>query len=806
MERITYGLDHERLEQLLRSVKSPGDYCVGGRLFTPMPRVTVDGVGQLSFPVPEMQIDALIEATERAPHGRGTETVVDRSVRDCWQIDHEQVRLNGRAWPDSLARVLELVADGLGLPAGNLGAEPYKLLVYRPGGFFAAHRDTEKLPGMVATLSVSLPAEGAGGELVVWHEDKETTFDMTAEEPSELAFAAFYADCLHEARPVTSGHRVSIVFNLFVRSSEGRFLGARDFADRASPIAERLADWRDEGTTDKLVWLLEHGYSEDGLSFHTLKNTDAAVAQVLGEAADRADCEFHAAVLRIEECGLPETESPYGDWGWGPEANPGTTMEEVHDHWEALDGWAARDGSRPPFGQIELKHHELLPDGALDDAEPDDHRLRGFTGNTGPTLELFYRYAALVLWPRAKTVDILASGSIDRAVAWAAGECARPGAAEDGTARRLLARLTELWPVGEESYLEQDRTAMLRLLRTKGEGDVAAGFLQRVVMDRYDGSENEELASVLAVLGPEKAAGFLPGFAEEHLPRRPRSVIAFLARAGASRRLTGNPAWRDVLSGVVGQALSSLGAALEAASEDRAREKADWRYRLRSDMRALGLDPDPRPPVDERMDHEAVRDLFVLAWRLGLGDPAVVAARAIGDHPETVTPDRMLPAALAEMHREEGLAGAAAYGVLWRQAADSLLERSSEPPAEPSDWVISADIDCDCEYCAELRAFCEDPARRVGRFSVRQDLRRHLHRTIERHRLDLDHVTERRGSPYTLVCTKNRDGYRRRLKEYREDLRCVHLLLGCAPEGERRGVERGRVGRLVRAVERPLQS
>lgn len=403
-------------------------------------------------------------------------------------------------------------------------------------------------------------------------------------------------------------------------------------------------------------------------------------------------------------------------------------------------------------------------------------------------------------------MDIVASGSIDRAVAWAADECARPGTAEDGTVRRLLARLTELWPVGEEGCREQDRTAMLRLLRAKGEGDAAADFLQRVVMDRYDGSENEELASVLPVLGPEKAAGFLPGFVEEHLPRRPRTVIAFLARAGASRTLTGDPSWREVLSGVVGQTLSSLGPAFESASDDRAREKADWRFHMWSDMRAMGLDPDPRPPVDAQMDHEAVRDLFVLAWRLGLGDLAVAAAHAIGDHPGTVTPDRMLPAALAEMHREEGLSGAAAYGALWRQAADFLLERSSEPPAEPSDWVIAADIACDCEHCAELRAFCEDPARRVGRFSVRQDLRRHLHRTIERHRLDLDHVTERRGSPYTLVCKKNRDGYGRRHKEYREDLRCAHLLLGCVPEVDGREVERGRVERLVRAVARSLQS
>ena len=603
---------------------------------------------------------------------------------------------------------------------------------------------------------------------------------------------------------MTSGHRVSLVFNLFLRSGEDRFHEAPDYADLAAPVAECLADWRDGGATDKLVWLLEHEYSEDGLSFHTLKNTDAAVARVLGEAADRADCELYAAVLRIEEYGIPEIELHYGDWGWGPEADLSTTMEEVHDHWEALDGWAARDGSRPSFGQIRLKDHELLPRGGLDDAEADDHRLEDSTGNEGPTLELFYRYAALVAWPREKTVDILAGADIDRAVAWAAGVCA-PGAARDGTARRLLARLTELWPVGEDDRREQDRAAMLRLLRATGERDVAVEFLHRVVMDGYDGSEDEALASLLAALGPDEAGSFLPQFVEEHLPRRPPTAISVLALVGASREATANPAWRDVLSTVVVQAVSSLGAALEAASRTRVREKAGWRSHPRSDPAPL-LDPDARPPADATMDHEAVRNLFALAWRLDLGDQAVAAARAIGDHPQAVTPGRTLPAALSEMHEEGGPADEPAYRVLWRQAADFLLGRSSEPPAEPSDWTIAADIPCDCRHCAELRAFCEDPVARVGRFKLRKDLRKHLHRTIDRHRLDLRHVTEREGRPYTLVCTKNRESFQRRLKEYREDVRCVELLLECAPESEGRGVGVGRVERLARAVARARAS
>ena len=212
------------------------------------------------------------------------------------------------------------------------------------------------------------------------------------------------------------------------------------------------------------------------------------------------------------------------------------------------------------------------------------------------------------------------------------------------------------------------------------------------------------------------------------------------------------------------------------------------------------LERSGRAAQDKWIDHAAVCGLLALANRLGLDVEAASAAEAIGDHPDIVTPDRMLPAALELMHKQGALAETAAYGVLWRQAADSLLERSSTVPVDPTNWTIAADIPCKCELCNKLRAFCEDPVKRLEHFKVRKDLRKHLHRVIDRHRLDLHHVTERQGSPYTLVCTKNRASHERRLDEHAEDLRRMDSLLACAPDRERRGTPEGRVVRLARAL------
>jgi hypothetical protein len=57
----------------------------------------------------------------------------------------------------------------------------------------------------------------------------------------------------------------------------------------------------------------------------------------------------------------------------------------------------------------------------------------------------------------------------------------------------------------------------------------------------------------------------------------------------------------------------------------------------------------------------------------------------------------------------------------------------------------------------------------VLRFPLRKDRRQHLHQQIDAQRLDLTHVTERTGSPQTLVCTKTQASYERRLAQYEVD-------------------------------------
>ncbi len=560
----------DAIEKLLQSVDRPGDFCVHGRLLAPMPRLEVRGAGALAFPVPEAQIRALIRAAERAPYGKGTQTLVDRSVRDCWQIEPGRVRLAGAAWRKTFADILRSVAAGLGCAPDRLDAQLHKLLIYERGGFFAPHHDTEKADGMVATLSISLPAAGAGGELVVRHRDRESTIDMTAAEPSELAFAAFYADCTHEVRPLTEGHRLSLVFNLCLRAGDtDTHREAPDYTAEVDRLAERLAEWgRARDATDKLVWLLDHQYSEAGLSFDALKNTDAAVARVLARAAERAACELRAAIVHIREYGTPA----YEEYGWDEEgmyAAADIPLEHLDERSQWLDGWVDPAGGQPPFGEIRLRSEELLPRGALDGVPPDEQEVHEASGNAGVSVERAYRRAAFVLWPRSKAVAILAGGDVAGAVAWVAADLDRHAGAGGKRVRELAAQLIAAWPTGRYDEDAEGRARMLRLLSATGEEAQAERFLRKVVLARYDGSENEDLAVVVDMIGPSAARRFLLDLAAAHLRRRPTDTLALLRCLDETRDDASGAAWDRALRAAVRAVLQALPAALPPPREPR---------------------------------------------------------------------------------------------------------------------------------------------------------------------------------------------------------------------------------------------
>jgi hypothetical protein len=528
----------QKLSEILSDVDRPGDFFASGRAEFLAPRLEVEGLGPIALPLLPAQAKRLIRAATRAPYGRGGDTIVRRT----WQIEASRVSISGKHWAKTLDGIVARAAEGLGA-SEPVTAELYKLLVYDKGSFFVSHRDTEKAPGMFATLVLALPSESKGGELVVRHKGRGARLDLAGEEPSEIAYASFYADCVHEVLPVTSGCRATLVFNL-VRAKKGKALQPPSYEAEAKTVTELLRDWAGEKVTasvdtadendagkaaaEKLIIPLDHAYTPAELAFDKLKGADAAVARLLGAAAPQAGCDLHLALLTVWECGSAEYNGRENwhyrrgrrDAGDGENASEFDVVE-VLDWSKTLSDWRRLDGAVTTIGKLPVEDHEVSPPDALDDMAPDEEHFYEATGNEGASFERTYARAALVVWPSNRILAVLNQGGLEATLPFleelvdkwqAAGD--KEGLPHKRQAEELAGHMIATWTVS--TWRERDRSEpsdfgrMLSLLARLGNPALLTRMLEKLMSRQgHDKADSPAILEALAQFEPPLAAGWL---------------------------------------------------------------------------------------------------------------------------------------------------------------------------------------------------------------------------------------------------------------------------------------------------------
>jgi 2OG-Fe(II) oxygenase superfamily len=791
---VTYQLGFKSLEQLLAKVQRPGDFVAHGIAEVPMPKLEVDGVGTISFPVLDRQVREIIQQSELAPYGLGEQTLTDTSVRKVWQLPPNTVRLGSKSWMASLRHIIDQAAVRLGCEPAAVSAEFYKMLVYDQGSFFATHRDTEKSDGMFGTLVIVLPSAHRGGELVIRHAGREVTVDVSMAETSELAFIAFYADCQHEVRPLIEGNRVCLIYNLVQvrgeksgRSSLTAPLYDAEVVTAAKLITEAMSRPQ---VPAKIVWLLEHQYSPDGLSFSGLKNADAAQAKVLLQAATLARCVVHLGIVHIEESGSAEsTYDHYGYQGrsrrWNHDEDDKDDGEDdatdrdfeivdVCDSSRYVDHWVDTQDRRVAFGRIPLGEDELLPQGALDEEAPDKQRLTEATGNEGASFERSYHRAALVLWPQARFAEVLLPAGIEAVMPYLQDQiqacmssAAPPTARTEVTA--LATRVLDAWENQPESRFYGQPNAgpcrinMLDALGQFGDATLLRRFVGGVMTQNYNGTENAELIAHTRLLTSESAGALFAKLVKAHMTWTPGSCVDLLLRL--VRHNLPKKEWSAACVSLASAIVDGL-AAVEGNGE-RESDRLHWRHR------AAAL------PLTAAL----MADLFHALGSLDLDVVCEKAVTHIVARPAVFVPDTIIVPALTLLRprHENDPANDHAFLKLWTHAGEFFLERSQHPPESPKNWRQEVKLGCRCEDCRALEAFARDAEAQVGRFRLRQDRRQHLQDTSARHDLDMTHVTERKGSPQTLICTKTRRTYQRQCERYRADISSLSELAKMPP-------------------------
>jgi predicted 2-oxoglutarate/Fe(II)-dependent dioxygenase YbiX len=199
-----------------------GEFSFGGPAdFLPSaPGLFIEGVGKVALPLMDDQTaEKIIQVCEQAPFGRGRKTLVDTSVRNSWQLDPAKIHMMNPRWTTGIQNAAPMIAEKFGVKGTPISLHLYKFLLYKKGGHFAKHRDTEKEDRMFATMVVQLPSAHQGGQLQVFKDGSETPVihdfgTKAGESESQYNYAVHYVDAEHAVTPITEGYRLALVYSI----------------------------------------------------------------------------------------------------------------------------------------------------------------------------------------------------------------------------------------------------------------------------------------------------------------------------------------------------------------------------------------------------------------------------------------------------------------------------------------------------------------------------------------------------------------------------------------------------------------
>lgn len=730
------------------------------------------------------------------------ETIVDTDVRRVWQLEPRQFGLRNAAWGDFMAGIVESVRNEFGLQQ-KVQHELYKLLVYEPGSFFASHRDSEKIRSMFATLVVCLPSRHEGGTLIVTHDGEAKRIDFGGTEAEfKVKYAAFYADCQHEITPVTSGYRVCLVYNLAIARQKTQ-PSAPANSQSVDAIVELLPKFFADGSSDKIVIPFKHQYTKAALDPRELKGADRSRMAALTRAAERIGYQSFVALLEQYQSGSPDygtirtsrSRRRYRRFDGGMDVdisgeNTDARFEEVHEERRSLDCWLDPRGRKQPFGKLRFKEEELVSDSAEKDW-PYKQQISEATGNEGATMERWYRQAVVVIWPRERYFRILAGEGPQHAVP--ALELLVDATAEplnDTACSAFASEIIDCWKKpkrrspwedtwSESTAWPDDKTAkeleettadhstprrstesmslstrMLTLLDQIGAVDLAARFVRDTLPTVCDGSEGPVLSRLGSRFGWQPLGEPLKHF---FAAQKPVDYLSKLATPVAifSGLCCAPPAMTDQRRSVCIALANELEQMIQRwdAHQDQNRYPSETRTGIiESVFHAL--------TAVEEIDRLTQFVAYVLAT------PKYYELRSV-----LIPAVKAIHASLAS-----DSPGGSSFERLLHHCLGELRTLTATPIVPPADWARDATIDCKCADCKELARFLSDPSEQVHHFPRRKELRQHLHQQIDRHKLDLSHVTLRTGSPQTLVCTKTQANYERRLAQFQADAQFLKEL------------------------------
>ena len=495
----------------------------------------------------------------------------------------------------------------------------------------------------------------------------------------------------------------------------------------ATSAISRYGD-RGRGLPNRLVFLLDHEYTQRGLAWHRLKGVDSERAALLRAAAEQSGCETVLAVAEVKQTRdvLPDADRwdyrrYYADDDSDDDsdeliADVGYQLNDLIDEDVILGWWIGPDGTGEQIS-LPVADHEVCAVTPSVKLTPYESEYEGYMGNYGNTLDRWYRRAAIVVWPKERAFTARAEANPQ----WALKELrARISAGDAVGARSAAATLAPFWT--RTTTAPDLLGAALDVAPKLDAAATAAMLLEPFRVTMLSGDDAGSLAAATRQYGATWTRSVLEGWFGRGHPRETDLATwthHTLPGLCLALRATGAPEAAQLLT--------------DGAWRWLAGRLDTWTEVAREEIRVPRMDELSAPLV-----------AVLVAAEDTLSAAITKALRRYGNN---VLDCLMRALARGSTERTPGLESLAL------DCADRLEEILAQPPRAEGDWSI-AWTGCGCHLCQELEAFLRSATRLSLDWPLAAPGREHIHARIDSAALPVAHQTRRQGRPYTLVLTK----------------------------------------------------
>ena len=717
----------DRINNYLSNLKGTGNFCSIHTTDFVFPQLHLNGLGEIGFPINELQAKQLIKIASKAPFGKGTETIVDTKVRSAWQIEASQIHFEGENWLIFLNNALDKVKKDLGIEHAEVTVHLYKMLIYEEGDFFLKHKDTEKEKGMFGSLVIGLPSSFAGGELAISFEGEEKVADFS-KNPYQLNYTAFYADCDHEVKLLISGYRVCLVYNL-VQEKNKKPLSALATQSHVDNLAELLVT---SNENQPFVILLGHQYTPENFSSESLKLNDRLKADVLLKAAAQLGLYSKMCLVTSFVTGSPE----YNGYGYDDDNDDSTEISEVLDEWIEIEHWLP--SPIPSLGNLKVSADDLIASFPINVGDSLETENTGYMGNYGPDISHWYYYGAVVIWNKETNSQLFATQYSSNLLEWITyfniqPDCANPS--ERAAMEAVIRKGLEKEKIGEKTNFDVVGDWILNnspefFLKTQNP-EVLRSYFKKISVPKW-----------LEVLDKCSASIQKYFFAEV---MKEVSTTSMAKWAEFCSFCTQKNTMTEIIPDVFANATTLLGILFE-----------------KTKAKSLSITA------------QTLRDLIIVEEKLSKSaDWSNSLAEILTNDVSRDYVHQVLIPVLQEFTKKNKFTN-----LLLDRSRNYLQSRADKQPQPPQNWAREVpSVHNFKKQWAILRSFLEDTEMQFFDFKNVQQDRSDMQTAISNVVIDLKTETIKKGTPHTLRIIKTQDAYMREMKIWEEDVKILENVV-----------------------------